>query len=182
MAIDHIHAAFTVFPAACFPLALLFECGRLLLSPRESEAVRNDQLPWIMVCAGTVGAIGAFVSGLYAAEEASRYFVVPDDAIAFHYELGRLLLLVALLTTALWAVARAATHFRTAFFAAARICLISLVGISLYTGYIGGELVRNYGAGVRAEGTQPTGVEGKALHHHEREQEASGVVSGSGAP
>lgn len=155
MAIDHIHAALTVFPAACFPLALLFECGRLLLLSWKNGAPRDDRLPLIMVCAGTVGAIGAFVSGLFAAEEANRYFIVPDDAIAFHYELGRLLLLVALLTTALWAVARVATYYRMWFAVGARIALTTLVGITLYTGYVGGELVRSYGAGVHAEGARP---------------------------
>lgn len=100
--------------------------------------------------AGAVSVILAFFSGYSASEYADQTFQVSDDLIGLHHTMGRLLLFMVLPSVALKILSSRAQFGRGAFRGFYLGVLIMCVGLVIYTGYLGGQLVFGYGAGVYA--------------------------------
>jgi len=107
---------------------------------------------------GVAGVIAAFFSGYIASDLADQFFEVPDEPISQHHVLGRLLLFTSIPMLALMWIGYAASHSKAMFLAAYRLLLLACVVLVIFTGYLGGELIFNYGAGVHASGAAPRSV------------------------
>jgi uncharacterized membrane protein len=148
----HLHPALTAFPAALLPAALLLEVWSMVRrSPSASSAAR------ILVTLGVIGVVAAFISGYQASELADQFFEVPDEPISAHHAVGRLLLFVSIPMLAVMWIGEFATHAKGMFQAIYRVLLLVSVGLVCYSGYLGGELIFRYGAGVHARGASPRG-------------------------
>ena len=137
-------------PVSAFPFALLVVAGLLEL---VRIFLRRDWVEHgITVCvAGAVcSAIAAFLTGYSAAERADGTFSIPDEVIAQHHNAGRLLLFAVIPCALLRGATIFATHGRIGFSLAYRALLTVCIGLVVYTGYLGGKLVFEHGAGVTA--------------------------------
>lgn len=148
--LDHLHAALTVFPAALFPIALCLE-GCLAL--REKRELRFAQS--LLLFIATCFVIAAFLSGYIASDRADRFFEVPDEPISLHHSFGRLLLFSSIPLIGLMWIASRARHAVGLFRWLFRALLLLCAFLSAYTGYLGGELVQRFGAGVHASDATP---------------------------
>jgi uncharacterized membrane protein len=140
-----LHPPFSSFPLALIVVAALLEISRCF--------VKRD---WIESCISVCVALGAFFvacaffSGYSASEHADATFAVPDEVIGLHHTFGRFLLFAMIPCVALRFISLTATHGKLGFSIAYRVILSLCVALVLYTGYLGGRLVFEYGAGVTA--------------------------------
>ncbi len=138
-----LHPPLTSFPFALLLTATLLEAFQLL---RPSLEVRNA-IRIILFFAGFF-IIAAFLSGYQASELANKSFVIADELISKHHSVGRLAMIALLSTLVLHEVSIFAVNSKKVFWAGYYIFLILAVILVVYTGYLGGELVFRYGAGV----------------------------------
>jgi uncharacterized membrane protein len=146
----HVHPAITAFPTALLPLALLLEIWNFFRPSAPISAAAR-----VLVVFGVLGVIAAFISGYQASELADQFFEVPDEPISTHHAVGRLLLFVSIPMLALMWIGSVAVHARKVFLSLYGALLLVSVGLVCYAGYLGGELIFRYGAGVHASGAAP---------------------------
>lgn len=148
-----LHPFVTHFPIAALAFAFIAECYCVIVQ-------KDTQVPlavFMLLLAASLSTVLAFVTGLSAAEGADVTFMVPDEAVAAHYTVARLALLMVPVTTVLQFASRSAEYHRSIFLSVYRIFLVlSFVNVG-YAGLLGGQLVFSYGAGVSApaESLQP---------------------------
>ena len=141
----NLHPPLSAFPPALLVLAAGLEIARIF--------IKKD---WIDPCISTCVALGAFFvacaffTGYSASEHANGTFQVPDDVIALHHNAGRFLLFAVVPCVALRFAAVFATHGKLGFSVSYRVFLALCVTLVVYTGYLGGKLVFEHGAGVTA--------------------------------
>ena len=93
----------------------------------------------------------AFLSGYQGAEFVTPEQNVPDSAIGWHQDMGRILLFITIPVVALGMIYEKAENNKKFFQAAYYFFLILGFLMVLYTGYLGAELVFSHGAGVGVE-------------------------------
>src|SRR5262249_12865133 len=81
------HPPLSAFPVAFIVVVFVLESLQILQS-KEWLAVAIRVNLWIAF----IGVITAFYSGYYASHNAQATFTVPEEAIAFHHNIGRMLL------------------------------------------------------------------------------------------
>jgi len=135
---------------AAFPLVLvcLAFAAELLLFFKACPNLASCRSTFLWLAMAAVSA--AFFSGYQANDLANQTFIVPDEAIAQHHNLGRILLFCIIPCALLGIFSDKAQHARQAFRAAYLILLSVCLVLVLCTGYLGGKLVFNYGAAVSA--------------------------------
>lgn len=143
MLIDHLHPMLVHFPIALLVAAFVFDlAGLVTRRPSFSSAALYTSVM------GAVGAIAAYVSGNQAEEGAERLAGI-EAVLERHEDLGKLLVAVALAVLAV----RVVVHWRgwkERFGAQALVTALSLVVVFVVgaTGFYGGQLVYDHGAGV----------------------------------
>ena len=141
----NFHPPLTAFPVVLMTVVLVLE-GISFFRP---EKVSERMIRYFLMAAGlSIGA--AFVSGYWASESANQTFVVSDEVIDYHHSVGRLLLFLIVPCIAVRWVYEGATHGRVVLQSIYRLLLVGCWVLTIYTGYLGGELVFTYGAGVSA--------------------------------
>lgn len=146
-------------PLSSLPFALLGVIGFLELANllRRSDTLRAAITVNVVLAA--LGTVLAFFSGYQASELADQTFKIPDDAISLHHACGRALLFAVLPCAAVRIISERATHALGLFRALYYISLAISLSLVVYTGYLGGKLVFEHGAGVSAaiEHANPAG-------------------------
>ena len=113
-----------------------------------------DRPAYLLLLALAVFTPLTFLSGYFAASDAEQTFVVAPEVIETHRAFGRLLIIflvptfltAALSRTALSSGNPAASKLNGVYL----LFLTATLAIAAYTGYLGGSLVFEHGAGVRA--------------------------------
>jgi len=143
MTFKYLHSVFNSFPVAM--LIALVAIEAIILFRGASGLKSAAEVLMIFLLIGTVL---SFITGYQAQHSASQSFEVPDERIAAHLNLGRLLLFSVIATVSLG-------YFRFRAIRAQRvwqvIYILSLLisAVLLYlTASRGGELVYRFGAGV----------------------------------
>lgn len=139
----NLHPPFSAFP---FALLLLASIAELVALVRPSPVTRRIAV-WNLI-AGSVGVALAFFSGYQAAETFQQRFVVDESLVQFHHLTGKVALISVVITLALRWAAEGALFYRRTFFGLYLAALTVTLGVVVYTGYLGGELVFTHGAGV----------------------------------
>jgi uncharacterized membrane protein len=138
-----LHPPFTSFPVPLLFTACAMEIA-VLLTKRDSLKITVQIL--LLLAAIFTGL--SFYTGYGASEAADQFFKIPNDVISFHHSIGRATLLCIIPLCAV-SLLRSYAKYGIKFFSAVYILLlISTLLLAVYTGYLGGELVFKYGAGV----------------------------------
>ena len=132
-------------PLSSFPVALISSVVVLEMIGVFKRSKSLDMASSVLVVAAALGTAAAFFSGYFSFESASRSFHIPEAEIAFHHNLGRLLLFSVVPWVALHFLSRrAGAGWRIAYL----MCLAVVFGLTVTTGFYGGRLVFHFGAGV----------------------------------
>jgi uncharacterized membrane protein len=134
------------------PLASFLAPTCLIVVILEIVAIANKTkysiINWLLFSCAII-ATCTFISGYFASYTASQTFKVPEKVIAYHYNIGRITLILTWFT-ALLSLFIVNLKIRILYLIILMATLISI----FYSGYLGGELVFNYGAGVVVEKTR----------------------------
>lgn len=140
----NIHPPLSSLPFA-FVIALsAIETWRLLPQTRA----RLTQLRMGLGVCAAVSVLFAFVSGYLEQSKASLSFVVPEESIALHYNVARLLLFLIVPCVTLLFASEKAKFNQRALEWWYRASLLLVLATVIYTGWLGGELIFSHGAGV----------------------------------
>jgi uncharacterized membrane protein len=139
------HPFFASLPLGIFVTAFVCElfCSLKLVSPK------NEKFTLVLQITGSIVVIIAFISGYIAASYASQTFKVPENDIALHHRSGKVVLVSALLVTALSYIRRTEVTIRPSYDVVYWILYVILIIGLLTTGYLGAYLVFVHGAGVK---------------------------------
>lgn len=132
-----------------FPVVLCLVIGILELMALRREAILRPSIN-ILLGLLLLTMCLAFFSGYYAATGASISFTVPVEAIEFHQLWGKLALFLSIPAVILGWFQSAALQHQIIFKACYRFFLLATIIVTIYTGYLGGQLVYARGAGVYA--------------------------------
>lgn len=133
----HLHPALSGMPFAFCLLLSMLELARLIPTWRAvAEAARK---PVIIACC--ISAVAAFASGYHASSFLNDLSPGVEDALGSHHAWGRMVLIISIVMCALFWIAKVATHGRGVFVALYYIALTMLVALTVWVGYLGGELV-----------------------------------------
>lgn len=141
----YLHPALASFPAVLLLVALGLEVASAIRGTDVFRVAIRIQLSLAVVFV-----LAAFFSGYLANDLANQTFSVADSFISRHHLSGRLLAFLILPCAALEFIARRAVYARGGFRVAYLMLLLLCVGLAVYTGHLGGELVFEHGAGVSA--------------------------------
>jgi uncharacterized membrane protein len=137
-------------PLSSVPIVLLVSVGL-------GELLRCIRPDWISLSAvrfnlvlATGAVILAFLSGYQGNEFANGTFKVSDEVIAVHHFWGRLLLFMVVPCLALECIAARAQFAVKVFRGLYLLLLVACISVAIYTGWLGGQLVFEHGAGVVA--------------------------------
>lgn len=142
-------------PLSSFPIALVLTAAGLELL---GLVWRKDFLRHavsVNLVAAALGIVAAFLSGYGASDTAQKTFIISDDVIEAHHEVGVLLLIVVFPCVAMHFVRTIALRAKLLWHAAFYLLLAATVVLTVVAGYRGGKLVFEHGAGVSA--TPPSG-------------------------
>ncbi|MCB0311401.1 MAG: hypothetical protein KDD42_09205 [Bdellovibrionales bacterium] len=142
----NLHPALVSLPVALFPLVLMLELWKSLWYRKELQFAI-----YVNVSAAIIGVLLAFFSGYQASELANQSFIVPDQAIERHHRVSQILLFLSLPCGVLCVLSEVAQYARRAFRYLYLLILVSCSALVVYTGYLGGQLVFQHGAGVALE-------------------------------
>lgn len=143
--IASLHPILTAFPGVLIILACFFE----FFCPKRFKTLQNDLVLFLLGVL-TVMAVLTFLSGLAAADFASKTFSVPDEPLATHYTWARA---ATFLTPVIFGLKYVATksHYKSGLFRGIfRVVLLAFLTVFVITGNLGGTLVFVHGAGVSA--------------------------------
>ena len=141
----NIHPPLVAFPAALLVVALLLEVLSLV---KKSEPL--SYAARINLLIGSVMSLAAFFSGYQANEFADQTFKISDDVISRHHFYGRLLLFTVIPSCICKYAADFGSYHKNVFRYCSLFALFISVCLVAITGFLGGELVFRYGAGVYA--------------------------------
>lgn len=140
-----LHPPLVAFPLVLIVITLFCELAFLVSAQIIFKQVAKGSL-----VAALVFAILAYITGHQASEVASRSFVVPDEVIGHHFLIAKISLIVLVPTVALKFISDSAKYSAALFLWLYRMFLIFTCALFIYTGWLGGQLVFKYGAGVFA--------------------------------
>jgi len=143
MTTQYLHSVFNSFPVAMLITLIVME---LIYLWKQSEQLKSG-LEIVMFCT-VIGTLLSFITGYQAQHHASQSFEVPDEVIAAHLNLGRLLLFSVIATATLGYFRFRALHGRAVWRGFYFLSLLVSCILLYLTGSKGGELVYSYGAGV----------------------------------
>ena len=133
------HPFFASFPLCAFITAFLLE---LLYGSRSQTTVRFLQL------FGSAMVVLAFLTGYIASSYASKTFLIPEEDIALHHRVGKVVLVGALLLPPLGFMKSHIVKMKVGFNVFYWVVFLALVGALVLAGYLGAYLVFIDGAGV----------------------------------
>lgn len=137
-------------PLSSVPIVLLVSVGLgELLRLFRPEWIPSAAVRFNLVLA-TGAVILAFLSGYQGSEFANGTFKVSDEVIAVHHFWGRLLLFMVVPCLALEIIAARAQFAAQVFRGLYLLMLVGCIAIAVFTGWLGGQLVFEHGAGVVA--------------------------------
>ncbi len=139
------HPALSGLPLAFVGAAFVLE---ILLLRAERPPLRFAAT--IIVIFALLSIVATYLSGYLTEASVNQAFTVKPEAIEAHHNLGTWLLLSAVPWGIFYFVAQFATHARSLWRALYRILLMILLVLVLMTGFKGGQLVFEHGAGVSA--------------------------------
>ena len=140
------HPPFSAFPVALIAVVVLLEIVTVIFKKDWSAKAAT----FILILA-VIGVIAAFFSGYQASEHADQSFKIPDEAIAQHHLFGKLLLFVSIPCLVLKFFSLKAKYSIAFFKYTYLVFLFAALGLVIQTGYLGGKLVFELGAGVKAQ-------------------------------
>jgi hypothetical protein len=115
----------------------MLELARLVPTWRGvAEAARK---PVVVACG--VSAAASFASGYHASSFLNDLSPSVEEALGSHHAWGRMVLISSIVMCALFWIAKVATHGRSVFVALYYVALTILVALTVWVGYLGGELV-----------------------------------------
>lgn len=141
-------------PLASFPVALLsviFFLEILLISrlfSRWGSVLRHTVT--VNIILATIAVIATFFSGYRAMDLAILETSRLQDAVAYHQNLGRLLLFSMLACFAFYVISHKAQYLKNFFWMGYYLLLLLCMMLVIFTGYIGGDLVFTHAVGVRS--------------------------------
>ena len=141
----NLHPPLVAFPVALLSVVVFLE---VMAAWRPFSWIRSVISVNLVLAAAAV--LVAFFSGYQASELADQTFQVPDDQISWHHAIGRMLLFVIWPCLALGLLYPRARYNRSVLRAGYLFLLLCCFALVLYTGFLGGELVFKFGAGVSA--------------------------------
>ena len=151
--LNHLHPATATLPFSVFILALGLEVWQRF-HPNKDYSLLVSILLWSAFGGITL----AFLTGYYAADTSNQSFEVPESDIIFHHRISRVTLILIGLSVGLnFIYTRAKTKSNLLNYAYVSLLWVTL-GLLLFTGYLGGELVFRHGAGVRTSTSSPMQV------------------------
>lgn len=136
------HPFFASFPLCAFIAALVIEVLQGLIGEKSHIAVR------ILQIFGAVMVVLAFFTGYLASSFASKTFLIPEDDIAIHHRVGKVVLVGALLLPALGFMKPYVVKMQVGFNVIYWMIFLTLIGVLVFVGYLGAYLVFIDGAGV----------------------------------
>ena len=104
----------------------------------------------ILILAVVLSTIFAFLSGYQASSPLGEIPADIKSAVGRHHAYGRLLLINALLMVSFAWLGGRALHGRKTLRFLYGVSLVAQLALSLFVGYLGGDLVFGYGVGVTA--------------------------------
>ena len=139
-----LHPPLSGMPLAFVVLLVVVEVLRCFGAWRERLLVTRR----VLIISVVVSTCCAFLSGYQASSPLGDLSVEVQDALGQHHAYGRLLLINSLLMgTFSWIAARA-VHGKQVMIALYLVTLVIQLGLTLWTGYMGGSLVFDRGLGV----------------------------------
>ena len=142
----NLHPPLAAFPIALIVVVVLLEVVQFLWPRLNLHLTIRVNL--ILAALGTAA---AFFSGYQASELANQTFTIADDLIAEHHRWGRLLLFIVVPCAMLQILGSIAQYGKCWFRVAYYLFLLACMVLVLVTGWLGGGLVFEHGAGVRAQ-------------------------------
>lgn len=139
----NLHPPATTFPFAFVLLLCAIEIW-LFFRPAAHLFHTRD----LVLGAYGIGVVLAFFSGYHGSEFADLEQETLAAAVSLHHTIGKILLFVTIPTVLFGLVYTRATQGKYVLCAGYYVLLCIALGLTLYTGYLGGELVFSYGAGV----------------------------------
>jgi uncharacterized membrane protein len=111
---------------------------------------RYPSLETILLLLLCISAALSFATGWFAQETAGRSFTVPEDAIAEHFKIARITLVLSLCTLSFHGISKVANTQKKQLIATTLfvITLLALIFSVFATSHAGGKLVYTYGAGI----------------------------------
>ena len=140
----NLHPALSGLPLA----SLIFICaGEMLVCSKRFRAFR-DPIRVAGVCFLVASVACAFFSGYSEVTRAGELEQAIEDAMARHHSMGRLLLLNSLALASFFFIAQIASHGRRLLLGLYYLTLCIQVALTLYVGFLGGELVFKHAVNV----------------------------------
>jgi uncharacterized membrane protein len=140
-------------PISGLPLAsvlLLLASEALALVPRFRGSQEIVRITAVVCCVVSVAA--AFLSGYQASSQAGALVRTAEDAMSQHHSLGRLLLINSLLLATFFLLRRYAVRGKRILTALYYVTFFIQVTLTVWVGYLGGQLVFSHGVNVRVSG------------------------------
>ena len=141
-----LHPPLSGMPLAFVMLLSCVEAARTWPSLRTKLMVTRR----ILILAVVVSTILAFLSGYQASSPLGEIPADIQSAVGRHHAYGRLLLINALLMLSFAWLGGRALHGRKTLMFLYGVSLVAQLALSLFVGYLGGDLVFGYGVGVTA--------------------------------
>ncbi len=138
-------------PLVSFPFVLLFLILVSELSLLKWPSDILSKVIWLILGVTVVISICAYLSGHEASERVSQTFVVADEAVGEHFLWAKIFLYAAVVTFLLKSVAMVAKFHKSVWQALYLFVLMVSFVLVVYAGFLGGRLVFDHGAGVRAK-------------------------------
>ena len=144
------HPPLTGFPSALLVVALFAELASIV---RRNDSYSQFGFQLVLVAVAIVPL--TFFSGYWGAEAATKISQVSEEVIERHEGFARFLLLGLAVLLIVGLMARRAEYGRKLFKSFYRLLLLGSVGLVIYVSYLGGNLVFEHGAGVKAAAKFP---------------------------
>ncbi|MCB0338443.1 MAG: hypothetical protein KDD53_02515 [Bdellovibrionales bacterium] len=141
----HLHPFLSSFPVVLCSCALLSEFLFVFSKRREFRLVTRFSIVLLLL-----STIAAFLSGYLASDLANQTFVISNDLIERHHFTGQILLFLVFPLSILNFARDYASYGKLGFSITFQVVLLATVLTAFVTGFRGGELVFEHGAGVSA--------------------------------
>ena len=141
-------------PLVSFPFVLLFVALVLELCILVRKHIVSQYLIFSFLIVALVLALVSYFSGHEASKLVNQTFQIDDSLVGRHFLFAKLSLFALVPTVIFKYISIAAEFNRSVFKAVYILFLLASLSLVVFTGKLGGELVFDHGAGVRA--TLPT--------------------------
>jgi len=137
----HIHAMVIHFPIALILTGFLFELISLF-----SKSIFFKKASFYLLLLGAIGAVVAYVSGSYAGDGMTDGIL--EEPLEIHEQAATITLWLAIVTALIRAAMYYFNYHKKWLQWSSFLLFIVLVGFVARTGYLGGQLVFQHGAGI----------------------------------